>query len=170
MKLKYLPHYTYEDYQKWQGDWELLEGIPYAMASPRLLHQMVLFNLVRHIGELLEEECECVGAVEVDWIVSENTVVRPDLSVICEGFEEDYIRKPPLLVVEVVSEGTKRMDEEIKFELYQAQGVKYYLLVYPENKDWKLFENTFGAFVLKDRLELELKGCKINLDLERVWR
>ncbi|MCS6875858.1 MAG: Uma2 family endonuclease, partial [Aquificaceae bacterium] len=113
MKLKYLPHYTYEDYQKWQGDWELLEGIPYAMASPRLLHQMVLFNLVRHIGELLEGECECVGAVEVDWIVSENTVVRPDLSVICEGFEEDYIRKPPLLVIEVVSEGTKRMDEEI---------------------------------------------------------
>ncbi|MCX8076083.1 MAG: Uma2 family endonuclease, partial [Aquificaceae bacterium] len=166
MKLKYLPHYTYEDYQKWQGDWELLEGIPYAMASPLYTHQRLVFLLFRHLEELFEkEDCHCLCVGELDWVISEDTVVRPDLVVLCEE-PVDYIRKPPLLVVEVVSEGTKRMDEEIKFELYQAQGVKYYLLVYPEKKDWKLFENTYGAFVLKDRLELELKDCKINLELE----
>lgn len=29
---KYLPRYTVEDYNRWEGDWELIEGIPYASA------------------------------------------------------------------------------------------------------------------------------------------
>jgi len=24
--------YTYEDYKRWKGDWELIEGFPFAMA------------------------------------------------------------------------------------------------------------------------------------------
>ena len=26
-----LPHYVYDDYRQWEGRWELIEGIPYAM-------------------------------------------------------------------------------------------------------------------------------------------
>ncbi|MCX8075805.1 MAG: Uma2 family endonuclease [Aquificaceae bacterium] len=171
MKLKYLPHYTYEDYQKWQGDWELLEGIPYAMASPKLTNQIVLTKLVFILNTAInEKDCPCIPVVEVDWVISENTVVRPDLSVICEGFDQDYIRRPPILVAEIVSESTKRMDEEIKFELYREEGVKYYLLLYPENRSWKLYENVSKRFLQKHGAELELKNCKINLDIERVWR
>ncbi|MDW8096355.1 MAG: Uma2 family endonuclease, partial [Aquificaceae bacterium] len=69
-----------------------------------------------------------------------------------------------------VSESTKRMDEEIKFELYRQEGVKYYLLLYPENRSWKLYENVSKRFLQKHGAELELKNCKINLDIERVWR
>ena len=29
---KYRPHYTYEDYLLWEGRWELIEGMPYAMS------------------------------------------------------------------------------------------------------------------------------------------
>ena len=29
---EYLPHYTYEDYCMWEGNWELIDGIPYAMS------------------------------------------------------------------------------------------------------------------------------------------
>ena len=33
-----LPHYSYQDYRRWEGDWELIEGIPYAMTpSPTLI-------------------------------------------------------------------------------------------------------------------------------------
>ncbi|RME07800.1 MAG: Uma2 family endonuclease, partial [Aquificota bacterium] len=28
---KYPVRYTVEDWKSWQGDWELVEGIPYAM-------------------------------------------------------------------------------------------------------------------------------------------
>jgi hypothetical protein len=37
---KILPHYTYEDYCRWEGQWELIDGIPYAMSPmPRPQHQ-----------------------------------------------------------------------------------------------------------------------------------
>jgi hypothetical protein len=29
--VKILPHYTYHDYENWEGRWELIDGIPYAM-------------------------------------------------------------------------------------------------------------------------------------------
>ncbi len=55
MKVEHLPHYTYEDYAKWQGDWELIEGIPYAMASPTRLHQRFVFRLQRLIVQRIEK-------------------------------------------------------------------------------------------------------------------
>ena len=39
---KYLPNYTYEDYCQWEGHWELIEGIPYAMSpQPVPIHQKI---------------------------------------------------------------------------------------------------------------------------------
>jgi hypothetical protein len=35
--VKILPHYTYEDYCKWEGRWELINGIPHTM-SPAPYH------------------------------------------------------------------------------------------------------------------------------------
>ena len=36
-------YYTYDDYIKWEGDWELIDGIAYAMApSPLKTHQNLL--------------------------------------------------------------------------------------------------------------------------------
>jgi hypothetical protein len=44
---KYLPYYTYEDYKQWEGNWELINGIPYAMApSPLKKHQLVAVRIV----------------------------------------------------------------------------------------------------------------------------
>lgn len=30
--VKLLPYYTYKDYCNWEGRWELIEGIPFAMS------------------------------------------------------------------------------------------------------------------------------------------
>ena len=44
--LKNIPHYTYEDYCRWEGQWELIDGIPYAMSpAPRPEHQAIATNL-----------------------------------------------------------------------------------------------------------------------------
>ncbi len=32
IKKEYFPEYNYEDYKLWDGDWELIYGIPYAMS------------------------------------------------------------------------------------------------------------------------------------------
>ena len=43
---KYRPHYTYDDYCQWEGRWELIEGMPYAMSpAPVPAHQRVAITL-----------------------------------------------------------------------------------------------------------------------------
>ena len=45
--IKLLPHYTYEDYCNWEGRWELIDGIPFAMSpAPTPRHQWLIANII----------------------------------------------------------------------------------------------------------------------------
>ena len=172
---KYLPRYTYEDYRKWEGDWELVEGIPFAMVpSPFGRHQRVAFEFARQLDDQLESCPErCFVYPELDWVVSEDTVVRPDIMVVCKEVEE-YLRETPELVAEVVSPSTVQKDEKLKFELYEREGVKTYVLIYPDLKKvraFRLVRSRYRKFFDSDggRLELKIKDCGVGIDVERLW-
>ena len=48
--------YTYQDYLLWKGDWELVNGYPYAMApSPVRSHQWFSGKFNQRISNILEE-------------------------------------------------------------------------------------------------------------------
>ncbi len=86
MVLAYQEYYTDKDYQQWEGDWELIEGMPYAMApSPSVTHQTVGLNIATTIKEQFNkahDNCDkCCVLMETDWLVSNDTVVRPDVMV-----------------------------------------------------------------------------------------
>ncbi len=173
---KYLPNYTYDDYKLWKGDWELIEGIPYALSpSPPGKHQRIAFEFARQLAEQLEN-CpqKCFVYPELDWIVSKDTVVRPDVTVVCKKVEE-YLRETPELVVEVVSPNTFQKDERLKYELYEREGVKIYVLVYPDLQKvraFKLVRNRYKKFFDSDEGELELKveNCTLKVDVNKLWR
>ncbi|HHJ39733.1 MAG TPA: Uma2 family endonuclease [Methylothermaceae bacterium] len=119
----YLPHYTVTDYQLWEGQWELIEGIPYAMApAPTVRHQLVSGRLLRCLDEKLETCPQCLALMEVEWRIREDTIVIPDISVICYP-PGDYLTRAPTLIAEVVSSNSHLRDERIKFELYAREGV-----------------------------------------------
>jgi len=172
---KYPPRYTYEDYKLWEGDWELVEGIPYAMApSPFGKHQKVAFDFARQLGEQLERCSEKYFVYpELDWIVSEDTVVRPDIMVVCKEVEE-YLRETPELVVEVVSPSAAEKDEKLKYELYEREGVKTYVLVYPDIKKvraFRLVRSRYRKLFDSDEgeLELKIKNCTLKINVGRLW-
>ena len=73
--------YTYDDYVKWEGDWELIDGRPLAMApAPMRKHQSLASKLITQIENQLEEECgECEVLPETDYKISEDTILRPDI-------------------------------------------------------------------------------------------
>src|ERR1700724_3853005 len=82
-----LPHYTYDDYRLWEGRWEIIDGIPYAMSpAPSLRHQLVTGNIIGELRNALKST-ECNEACKVynfiDLKISEDTVVQPDVSVVC---------------------------------------------------------------------------------------
>lgn len=89
--VKALPDYTYEDYRHWEGEWELIEGVPYAVApSPLSSHQHVIAELIYQIKTQFAQNCqkECYVFTGLDWVIGEDTVVRPDVVVICERVKD----------------------------------------------------------------------------------
>ena len=165
---KYPVRYTVQDYLKWQGDWELIEGIPYAMASPRPINQIILGKLSQLMGNALEDCLKCRIAVELDWYVSFDTVIRPDLMVLC-GEIPERVESPPQMVVEIVSPSSRQMDEGLKFELCEMHGVKYFVLVYPDEKMVKVFELVDGKYREKLDRVFKLDGCEVSVDFLELF-
>lgn len=173
-----LPKYTYSDYTSWEGEWELIEGIPVAMApAPMKTHQRIAKEIIVTLSNALDEtECsECEVLYETDWKLSEETVLRPDIVMVCGDENEKYITKSPKIIVEVLSPSTAKKDETVKFNIYEDEKVDYYILVYPDDlraKVYRLKEDNYskvGDFT-KEKLRFEGIDCELELDFERVFR
>lgn len=139
---KYRPQFTYTDYLQWEGRWELIDGMPYAMSpSPVKRHQVIAGNLHYIFKKILAESCAyCQVIMQLDWKVNEKTVVQPDLMIVCNDFTTPFLEFPPSLVVEILSPSTSYKDRHEKYELYQEQRVKYYLIIDPDFNKMEIYE------------------------------
>lgn len=175
MSLAYHEFYTIADYQLWKGDWELIHGEAYAMSpSPLYDHQHINGKIFRRLDEQLDNCLYCSAVIETDVSLSEDTVVRPGSMVICYE-PDDKLTKAPDIVFEVISKSTAKRDEILKFELYQSEGVKYYILVYPDSNKAKLyklidFKYQKIADFSSESYQFDLGKCQINFDFSFIWR
>jgi len=172
-----LPRYTIEDYQDWKGDWELWNGFAIAMSpSPFGRHQTVLSRLHLALGVAIEKvDCLAEAIVELDWIVSDDTVVRPDLIVVCGDPPERHLHSPPGLAAEVLSESTKQNDLNFKRDLYASQGVATYLILDPDlNRLTRLQMNADGEYESTDHREQVTvqvcEDCQLPIDVAKLFR
>ncbi len=174
--LNYEELYTLDDYKLWEGNWELIGGVAYAMApSPIVTHQSVGMNIAYRLKSAIESCEECLVLSEIDYEISDNTVVRPDVLLICKEIDEK-VNKTPEIIFEILSPSTARRDETIKFDIYEKEGVKYYILVNPKNriaKVYRLYHD--GRFVKQDDFEneqfiFEIDACKIDFNFSLIWR
>lgn len=167
--------YCLDDYRQWEGDWELIRGIPLAMApSPGVEHQRLSGRLFAQISQHLANCPRCEALYEIDVEFAEDTVTRPDLIIICFAPEGDRIARAPALIVEVVSPKTARRDEQTKFQLYRNEGVGYYLLLYPRQAKAKVYRLVNGDYwkvgdFQRERCTIELPDCAIDLDFSELW-
>ena len=168
--------YTVQDYLQWEGDWELIHGQPVAMGpSPSLGHQQVSAAIFRQLDESLDDCPHCQAVFEIDVELAQDTVVRPDVLVICYPPESERLTRAPDLIFEVLSPKTTRRDEVVKFDLYRTEGVLHYVLVYPEvkmAKVWRLVEGEYrkvGDFH-DETHGFELSRCALDFDFSRLWK
>ena len=131
---RYRPHYTVDDYRRWEGRWELWGGVAVAMApSPFGRHAKLLARTVAALQTVIDASgCAATGLVEIDWIVFHDTVLRPDVIVVCGPEPAGHVEQPPALVAEVLSETTRGRDLDFKHDLYREQGVRWYLVIDPD--------------------------------------
>ena len=149
------PYYTYAEYLKLklEGYYELIRGCLVKMPAPLDPHQAVLGEL-SYQAQTHVRTGACVHRESPYDVVlfpegfdgpketagGANTVVQPDLCVICD---RSKIRRrgcfgAPDFVVEVTSDATEVKDRTTKVLLYEEAGVSEYWIVDPKRRLFEL--------------------------------
>ncbi len=145
--------YTYADYLKWKFEeqMELIRGRIYKMSpAPAPIHQEICSALNTEFYIFLKKKkCKVYPApFDVRLPVKNrtkdhqvNTVVQPDLCIICDLTKIDArgCIGAPDLVVEVLSPGNSEKEVRLKHELYEEAAFKEYWLVYPSEQNIAVF-------------------------------
>jgi Uma2 family endonuclease len=117
--------------------WELSEGTLIMSPRPQPWHQRISKRLTRLLDDHLPDGLEAVPDIEVTTSTTFPPSVRdPDIVVISNRvFERRLARVPAadvVLVVEIVSPGSRRMDHVMKLHEYAKAGIENYWIVDPD--------------------------------------
>lgn len=173
--VKILPHYTYSDYLHWEGKWEVIEGIPYAMSpAPVPMHQRISSNLSIEFGTPLKQCNQCKVYQPIDYLIADDTILQPDLLIVCDEIKKKFLDFPPALVVEILSPATALKDRHTKYSLYQNQGIKYYIIVDPDTKEIEVYQIENGQYMLRQKGEkfvfsFQLEDCSAVVNFGEIW-
>ena len=173
---KILPHYTYQDWEQWEGKWELVEGTAIAMSpAPVPQHQRVAGNFFIEFTHALKKSgCKkCRAYLPINYRITDDTVLEPDMLVVCGSPKAKYLDFAPALVVEVLSPATALRDRNTKFDIYQQQGIPYYLIVDCNKLSIEIYALVNGEYQLQPfsktyPFTLD-DGCEITADFGEVW-
>ena len=131
--------YTSEDYWSLpEGQRaELIDGKLYSMTPPSFIHQKLIQQLGRIIGNHIftqNGECEVVPApFAVNLNADDKIWVEPDISIICDRSKltDRGCKGSPDWIIEIVSPSTQRIDYGIKLFKYHTAGVREYWIINP---------------------------------------
>ena len=134
--------FTVKDYLKLPEDErvELIDGVIYDMAAPTDKHQVISGEIFAKFRDYIRKnkgKCITVMApLDVQLDCDEKTMVQPDVVIVCDRdkFKEGRVFGAPDLVVEVLSESTRKKDIVIKGAKYSNAGVREFWLVDPKKK------------------------------------
>jgi Uma2 family endonuclease len=84
----------------------------------------------------------------LDYRISATTVLVPDLLVTpVDDLDRKYLDRPPVLVVEVLSPSTRRVDLHLKKAVLEEAGVPAYWVVDPKSPMLTAFRLVDGSYV-----------------------
>ena len=151
---------------------EFHRGEVFAMVGGRRSHGRVVANLMRRLGNLLDETpCQAFSeSMKVQ--IGDETILYPDIFVTCDKADlgTEMIFRSPKLVIEVLSPTTQAYDRSQKFALYRSlASLEEYILVDPETRRIEGFRRgSDGLWVLHDMSQDEAMvaasiGCRVSL-------
>lgn len=177
---------TYEDHRHFPEDGrrhEIINGEHYVSPAPASKHQFVVSTLLGLLWQHVQREnLGRVASAPFDVALSDVDVVQPDLLFLSrehlDRIRPTHIDGPPDLVVEVLSESTRKRDEITKRHLYEKHGVKEYWIVDPELEAVKVYRRSGARFGEKIERSAEagddltsplLPGFRVSLDALFAW-
>lgn len=126
--------------------YEYIDGEVYCLAAPSYKHQIAVREILLAFGIWFKgKKCRpLTSPFDVTLMRNKDNinVVQPDIMVLCDTKKVDAKGKyqgVPTLVVEVLSEFTRKKDMQRKLALYTDTGVKEYWIVDPVKEEVYLY-------------------------------
>jgi Uma2 family endonuclease len=157
---------------------EYLGGVVYAMAGARNVHNLISTNTLLALGSRLRvKKCRAYNSDTKIRVRLPNQVrfYYPDVSVICRpNPQNDSFQDEPAVIVEVMSNATRRVDEGEKKDAYLTiPSLCVYVLVEQEEPAVVAFRRTDQGFVREVHSGLDsvvpLREIEIDLPLAEVF-
>ncbi|WP_431855472.1 Uma2 family endonuclease [Azospirillum sp.] len=116
--------------------YELIDGVPVAMAPTYGGHQIIAANFGRHLANTLDARPPCHVRSEAGILKpnSIRTYFQGDLAVTCSPHEAGQYAIPnPVVIVEILSPSTEADDRKVKLPVYRSiPSVQEIVLVHSE--------------------------------------
>jgi Uma2 family endonuclease len=171
---------TYDDYVLFPEDGlrhEVIDGEHSVTPAPSLRHQAVSRRFTSSLNPFIEfHQLGELFAAPTDVVLSRQDVIQPDLVFVSRErlhiLTGQNIQGAPDLVIEILSESTRRSDEGPKLALYERFGVREYWLANPFLKTVTVFRLENCQFQKTAELSAQVRdflstpllpGLEINL-------
>lgn len=126
--------------------YELVDGELLVTPSPTVRHQNVAGELFHLLRLALPAGMRALMA-PMDVRFGAKRQVQPDVLVVRdEGLDAVRVESVPLLVVEVLSRGTRSRDQVTKRRVYEQAGVPSYWIVDPKKPSLAVLELVDGSY------------------------
>ena len=156
---------------------EVVEGVLLVSPRPLFFHQRAVTRLTYWLDEQIPGEFTALQEAEMMVAEMPLTVRVPDVMVVPTALVESNPARLAVgevrLAVEVLSEGSKRTDQVMKFSEYAEAGIEHYWIVDLDPPvsmiAYRLIDEdyeNFGEF--SGVAELEFAGARLTIDLNAL--
>lgn len=179
--LKFKTKLSVEDYLEGEKvspvRYEYVEGEVYAMAGASDNHNRIAGNLHATLfNHLRDSSCEPFFN-DIKVRVTPNVYYYPDILVSCEENPENpYFRNNPILIIEIVSKSTERIDRREKVFLYQQiQSLQEYVVVDQYRKEVQVHRRqpngTWITYFFNEETDVvEFASIDLTIPLPEIYR
>jgi Uma2 family endonuclease len=149
--------------------------VSYAMSpSPVPKHQRIAGNMLSEFRMQLKNCKKCAVYQPVDYHVADDTILQPDMLVVCGTITKNYLDFPPALVAEILSPSKALKDRHTKYGIYESQGIPYFIIIAPDTEEAEIYTLQSGAYTLsgkgKDiKHDFDFGDCNAEIDFREIW-
>lgn len=156
---------------------ELIDGTLYYMTAPTKAHQLAVGLLYARLLEYsLSHDLPCtpfLSPVDVRLDEDDRTMLQPDVLVQCrEDNDPRIFHGAPDLVIEVLSDSTRKKDLIIKLNKYMAAGVKELWYIDLKKSAVTVYDFAGNEFPLyytfADKVPVRLTGGDLVIDFSQI--
>lgn len=151
---------------------EYIDGEVYAMTGTSVNHNRIASIMTRLLGNHLENTPCDVFAADIK-VKAQNNFFYPDLIVDCQNLNGDvYVTEAPLIIVEILSKSTRKLDQTLKRLAYQSlPSLQEYVLIEQDFVDIEVCRRSnhwqSEHFYLGD--QVHLAAIDLSLPVENIY-